>query len=65
VGAVDDIRSDLELIAERLADVSLDLLARAVDCGEEPERVALVNQERHIAKARRAVHKAIQDLGGH
>jgi hypothetical protein len=44
--------------------VSLDLLARAVDCGEEPERVALVNQERHIAKARRAVHKAIQDLGG-
>lgn len=59
---LDEIRDDLERIAERLADTSIDLLARAVDTPEEAERVMLANQERRLAKARRAVAKAIQDL---
>ncbi len=61
---LDEIRADLERIAERLADLSIDLLARAVDTSEEAERVGLANQERRLAKARRAVDKALHDLSG-
>lgn len=59
---IDEIRTDLARVAERLADLSIDLLARAVDTAEEAERTALANQERRLAKARRAVDKALHDL---
>jgi hypothetical protein len=59
---IDEIRSDLQVIGERLADASINLLSRALDTAEEPERVALANQEKRLAKARRAVEKAINDL---
>jgi hypothetical protein len=59
---LDDIRTELVTLAERLADVSLDVLGRALDTPEDHERAALGALEKRVAKARRAVDKAIHDL---
>jgi hypothetical protein len=62
VSQLDEITADLHRISDRLAELSIDLLTRAVDTVDEPERVMLANRERRVAKARRAVEKALHDL---
>ena len=59
---VDEIRDRLHQISEDLADLAVSLLSRAVNTDEEPERVALANQEKRVTKARRAVEKAVDTL---
>ncbi len=59
---IDDIRTELVSLGERLADVSLDVLGQALDTPEDHERAALAALEKRVAKARRAVDKAIHDL---
>ncbi len=63
VRELEEIRAELQTLAERLADARIDLLTRAVDTPEEPERVALARREKQVAKAHRAVEKAISELG--
>jgi predicted transcriptional regulator len=59
---LDEICVDLQAIAERLADVSINVLGQALDTPEDHERATLAALEKRIAKARRAVDKAIHDL---
>jgi hypothetical protein len=60
---LEEITAELHTLSERLADARLDILSRAVDTPEEPERVALASLEKRVAKAHRALEKAINDLG--
>ena len=62
-GAVAD---RLTALSETLADLALDRLRRAseaVRAGDQPDP-ALVAEEKRITRARRAVEKAAQLLGG-
>lgn len=58
-GEVDHVRERLEGIAEELADLAIDRLRAAVDGNEDAAR-----EERRITRARRAVEKAANLLGG-
>jgi hypothetical protein len=58
-GDLDHVRERLEGIAEELADLALDRLRAAVD-GDE----GAAAEERRITRARRAVEKAANLLGG-
>ncbi|MGH9164895.1 MAG: hypothetical protein ACRDZW_05190, partial [Acidimicrobiales bacterium] len=58
VADLDDIRSRLERIAEDLADLAYDAL-RAQAAGDTDA----VEVERRLAKARRAVERAVAALG--
>ena len=54
-GEFDDIRSRLEVISEELADLSIERLKESIDAGGDELPV----DERRLARARRAVEKAI------
>lgn len=54
-GEFDDIRSRLEVISEELADLSIQRLKESIDAGGNELPV----DEKRIARARRAVEKAI------
>lgn len=54
-GEFDEIRGRLEGISEELADLSLQRLRESIDAGGEELPV----DERRLARARRAVEKAI------
>ncbi len=56
---LDQIRSDLETIAERLADAAIERLRAAL---EEDGREAAAAEERRLTRARRAVEKAVNEL---
>ncbi len=56
---LDDIRSDLEALAERLADAAIERLRAAL---EEGGREAAAAEERRLTRARRAVEKAVHEL---
>lgn len=58
-GDVDHVRDRLEGIAEELADLAIDRLRAAVDGNE-----GAAAEERRITRARRAVEKAANLLGG-
>ena len=62
----DVIAEQLASIADTLADLALDRLRRASDAvrSGEPPDPALVAEEKRITRARRAVEKASQSLGG-
>jgi len=62
----DAVAEQLASIADTLADLALDRLRRASDAvrSGEPPDPALVAEERRITRARRAVEKASQLLGG-
>ena len=53
-GRLDDVRVQLEQIAEQLADLALDRLREAVDAGADKAPA----DERLITRARRSVEKA-------
>lgn len=60
------VAEQLAMISERLADLALTRLrsaSEAVRAGETPDP-ALVSEEKRITRARRAVDKAVQLLGG-
>ena len=57
-GEFDDIRSRLEVISEELADLAIERLRASIDAGGEELPV----DERRLARARRAVEKAIAIL---
>lgn len=52
------IRQDLAQLAERLADLSLELLHEALHDGD-PKASPAAAQERRVTRARRSVEKAI------
>jgi hypothetical protein len=54
-GEFDDIRARLEVISEELADLGMERLKESIDAGGEELPV----DERRLARARRAVEKAI------
>ena len=54
-GEFDDIRSRLEAISEELADLGIQRLKESIDAGG----AELPVDERRLARARRAVEKAI------
>ena len=58
-GDLDHLRERLEAIAEELADLAIDRLRAAVDGNEDA-----AGEERRITRARRAVEKAANLLGG-
>jgi hypothetical protein len=63
---LDELAGRLEAIAEDLADAALDRLRQGADtvrAGGEPDP-ALVAEEKRITRARRAVEKAANLLGG-
>lgn len=55
---VDDIRSQLESIAEQLADVSMEVLREAIESGADQRPPA----DKTLSQARRAVEKAVHLL---
>ena len=62
----DAVAAQLASLAETLADLALDRLRRAsesVRTGAAPDPVLLA-EEKRITRARRAVEKAVQLLGG-
>ncbi len=59
---LESICEQLMVLAERLADSSITIIARALDTPEDHERAELARIEKKIAKARRAVDKAIHEL---
>jgi hypothetical protein len=62
----DLVVAQLASVSDTLADLALDRLRRASDAvraGEVPDQ-ALVAEEKRITRARRAVDKAAQLLGG-
>jgi hypothetical protein len=59
---LEEIHAQLQTLAERLADARIDILSRAVDTPEEHERAALAKREKQVAKAHRAVEKAVGEL---
>ena len=54
-GEFDDIRARLEVISEELADLGMERLRESIDAGG----AELPVDERRLARARRAVEKAI------
>ena len=56
----DDVIAQLASIEERLRDLAYDRLRAAAEDGDADA----VAQERQILKARRAIERAIQALGG-
>ena len=58
-GEFDDIRRRLEAISEELADLTLQRLRESIDAGG----AELPVDEKRLARARRAVEKAIAVLG--
>jgi predicted ABC-type ATPase len=54
-GEFDDIRGRLEVISEELADLAIERLKASIDAGGDELPV----DERRLARARRAVEKAI------
>lgn len=54
----EDLADKLRSIGDELAELSIDLLSRAIE-SDEPERVSLSNEERRVTRARRAVEKAV------
>jgi hypothetical protein len=54
-GEFDEIRGRLEVISEELADLALERLRESIDAGGDELPV----DERRLARARRAVEKAI------
>jgi hypothetical protein len=54
---LDDLRSRVDDLIEALADVATDRLRAAVDASE-PERVAAMNLDRRLGRARRSLEKA-------
>lgn len=56
---LDELRSELISISERLADLSIDILREAVDRGETSRPPI----DKTLAAARRAVDKAVRTLG--
>ena len=54
-GEFDEIRARLEVISEELADLALERLRESIDAGGSELPV----DERRLARARRAVEKAI------
>ena len=54
-GEFDDIRGRLEVISEELADLGIERLKASIDSGGDELPV----DERRLARARRAVEKAI------
>ena len=54
-GEFDDIRGRLEVISEELADLSIQRLKESIDAGGDELPV----DEKRLARARRAVEKAI------
>ena len=54
-GDFDDIRARLEVISEELADLGMERLRESIDAGG----TELPVDERRLARARRAVEKAI------
>jgi hypothetical protein len=58
-GDLDHVRERLEGIAEELADLAIDRLRAAVDGND-----GAAAEERRITRARRAVEKAANLLGG-
>jgi hypothetical protein len=54
-GEFDDIRGRLEVISEELADLGIERLKASIDAGGDELPV----DERRLARARRAVEKAI------
>jgi hypothetical protein len=54
-GEFDDIRTRLEAISEELADLGIERLKESIDAGGDELPV----DERRLARARRAVEKAI------
>jgi hypothetical protein len=62
----DAVADRLTALSETLADLALDRLRRAseaVRAGQQPDP-ELVAEEKRITRARRAVEKAVQLLGG-
>jgi len=55
---LDDIRTELGSISERLQDLSIDILREAVDRGETTRPPI----DKTLAAARRAVDKAVRTL---
>ena len=55
---IEELRVELESIAERLQDVSIDILREAVDRGETTRPPI----DKTLAAARRAVEKAVRTL---
>ena len=60
---IEALRSELEAIEERLADLSMDLLREAM-ADDDPKASPPARLERVITRARRSVAKAAQLLGG-
>jgi len=60
---VDEIAAELDAIAERILDRSLDLLRTATE-SEPAERDRLVDVEKRLTRARRSVEKAAALLRG-
>lgn len=58
-GEFDEIRRRLEVISEELADLGMERLRESIDAGGNELPV----DERRLARARRAVEKAIGILG--
>ncbi|MFZ6002520.1 MAG: hypothetical protein ACOYXM_01175 [Actinomycetota bacterium] len=58
-GEFDEIRRRLEVISEELADLAMERLRESIDAGGNELPV----DERRLARARRAVEKAIGILG--
>jgi hypothetical protein len=54
---LDDLRLRVDDLIEALAEVATDRLRAAVDA-DEPERVAAVNLDRRLGRARRSLEKA-------
>lgn len=54
-GEFDDIRARLEVISEELADLGMERIRESIDAGG----TELPVDERRLARARRAVEKAI------
>lgn len=57
-GEFDDLRTRLEAISEELADLAMERLRQSIDAGGDELPV----DERRLARARRAVEKAIAVL---
>lgn len=60
IDATEEIVSELVPLEARLRDLAYDALRRAAEDGDAVAR----EEERRLNKARRAVEKAIRDLGG-
>lgn len=59
-GDVEDIVEDLTRIEARLRDLAYDRLRSAAEEGDSGAEA----EEKQLSKARRAVEKALKDLGG-